>query len=190
MERTTRTLILGMILAGIFAIPLMSQTNPQYRIGEITIVGAQQFNSAMIKQTLGLNPGEVYNDSQRRNGFVNLKTLYGTRGYLNFTAVPVENIDEQKKVINLTINIDEDRQFSIGHIVFTGNTTISEDKIRRELLVKEGDVFNAQNWDFSMLRLSQIGYFDVIKSEDVSIKPSATEPTLDINVTVREKERK
>jgi hypothetical protein len=30
----------------------------------------------------------------------------------------------------------------------------------------------------------------VIKSEDVSIKPSATEPALDINVTVKEKERK
>jgi outer membrane protein insertion porin family len=102
----------------------------------------------------------------------------------------VQDVDEQKKVINLTINIDEDRQFHVGHILFSGNTTTSEEKIRRELLVKEGDVFNAQFWDMSMQRLSQIGYFEEIKREDVSIKPSATEPTLDINVTVREKERK
>ena len=36
-----------------------------------------------------------------------------------------QDIDEQKKVVNLTINIDEDRQFAIGHINFAGNTTAS-----------------------------------------------------------------
>jgi outer membrane protein insertion porin family len=140
------------------AIPLMSQANPQYRIGDITIVGARQFNPAMIELILGLTSGEVYNESQLRKGFENLKKLYGTRGYLNFTPTPVQDIDEQKKVINLTINIDEDRQFHVGHIVFTGNTTISEDMIRRELLVREGDIFNATDWDISMQRLTQIGY--------------------------------
>ena len=190
MRPIARTLILGMILTATAAVPLIPQTNPQYRVGNITIVGARQFNPAMIKLMLGLASGELYSDSQLRTGFDNLKKLYGTRGYVNFTAVPVQDIDEQSKVTNLTINIDEDRQFHVGHIVFNGNTTISDDKIRRELLVKEGDIFNAQSWDFSMLRLSQIGYFEVIKSEDVSIKPSATEPTLDINVTVKEKARK
>jgi outer membrane protein insertion porin family len=179
-----------MILAGMAATPLMSQTNEQYRIGSIKIIGSTQFSTDIVKLVLGLTSGNVFDELQLRKGFDNLKRLYGARGYVNFTAVPVPDIDEQNKAVNLTINIDEDRQFRIGHIVFTGNTTISEDKIRRELLVKEGYVFNAQFWDMSMSRLSQIGYFEEIKSGDVSIKPSATEPTLDINVTVKEKEPK
>jgi len=172
------------------ATPLISQTNEQFRIGSIKIVGATQFSADIVKLVVGLTSGNVFDESQLRKGFDNLKKLYGTRGYVNFTAVPVQDVDEQNKVINLTIHIDEDRQFHVGHIVFTGNTTISEDKIRRELLVKEGVVFNAQNWEFSMQRLSQIGYFEQIKSGDVRIIPSATEPTLDIHVTLKEKARR
>jgi hypothetical protein len=34
--------------------------------------------------------------------------LYDSRGLINFVAVPVMDTDETKKVVNLTINIEED----------------------------------------------------------------------------------
>jgi outer membrane protein insertion porin family len=168
----------------------MSQATQQYTIGNVNIVGSKQLSVNVIKSILGLVPGEAYDRIQLRNGFVNLNRIYASVGYLNLTAAPVENIDEQKKVVNLTINLDEDRQFFIGRITFIGNTTTNDDVIRRELLVKEDQVFNATAWDISLSRLNQLGYFEEINSADVSIKPSATEPTVDITVTVKEKGRK
>jgi outer membrane protein insertion porin family len=180
-----------MILVGMAAIPLMSQvTQQRYIIGDVNIIGAKQLSPDFIQSVLGLVPGQVYNDSRLRNGFDSLKRIYGRGGYLNFTAIPVQEIDEQKKLVNLTINIDEDRHFTISHINFTGNITTSNDVIRRELLVQEGQTFNASLWELSLSRLSQLGYFEGIRSEDVSIRMSATEPMLDINVTVTEKGRK
>jgi outer membrane protein insertion porin family len=180
-----------MILVAMAAIPLMSQAAPQqYLIGDVNIVGSKQLSPDFIQSVLALVPGQVYNDSRLRNGFDSLKRIYGSGGYLNFTAIPVQDIDEQKKLVNLTINIEEDRHFAIRYINFTGNTTTSNDVIRRELLVQEGQTFNASLWELSLSRLNQLGYFEEIRSEDVSIRMSATEPMLDINVTVREKGRK
>jgi outer membrane protein insertion porin family len=54
---------------------------------------------------------------------------------------------------------------------------------------KEGQVFNSSLWNLSLSRLNQLGYLDEIKYEDVEIRPSPTEPTLDINLKVIEKGR-
>ena len=177
------------LITAIIGITLIAQAPQQYRIGDIKIVGNKLLNGAVITSILGVASGEVYDEATLRNGLDNVRKLYGTRGYVNFTATPGEAFDEEKKVINLTINIDEDRQFHVGHIVFTGNTTTSGDKIRRELLVKEGQIFNVQNWELSMIRLNQLGYFEPIRGEDTEIKPSPTEPTLDITLHVKEKPR-
>ena len=88
------------------------------------------------------------------------------------------------------IKIDEDRQFIVRRVTFTGATKAREERIRRELLIKEGQVFNSILWELSLLHINQLGYFEEIKSQDVQIRPSAAEPKLDINVTVKEKKRK
>jgi beta-lactamase regulating signal transducer with metallopeptidase domain len=166
-----------------------SNPGQQYRIGGIKVTGAEAVNETQIVLALGLVPGQVYNEDRLRKGFDDLKKIYGSRGYVNFVPIPAFDFDEQQKVVNLTINIDEDRQFIVNRINFTGNTTTRDEVIRREIIVKEGQVFNSSLWDLSLSRLNQLGYLDEIKNEDVEIRPSPTEPTLDINLKVREKGR-
>ena len=67
------------------------------------------------------------------------------------------DFDEQQKVVNLTVNIDEGRQYIVNRISFTGNTTTPDEVIRREILLKEGEVFNASLLTLSLSRLSQLG---------------------------------
>ena len=172
-----------------YYITLKIEENDQYKIGEVKVSGNKELNEAIIRLILGLVPGQVMNESAIKKGFDNLKKLYGTRGYVNFTAVPLYDYDEEKKLVNLTINVDEDRQFTVNRIMFSGNTTTRDKVIRREVLVDEGQIFNSQNWDFSLLRLNQLGYFEEIKNEDAEVKPSASEPTVDINLKVKEKSR-
>jgi beta-lactamase regulating signal transducer with metallopeptidase domain len=161
----------------------------EYRIGDIKIVGAKAVDEAQIRLTLGLVPGQVYNEDQLRMGFEALKRIYGSLGYVDFTPEPRFDFDERQGLVNLTIVINEDRQFTVNRINFTGNTTTRDEFIRREILLKEGQVFNSSLWDQSLARLNQLGYFEEIKYEDVEIQPSETEPTLDINLKVKEKGR-
>jgi len=172
-----------------YYITINVEENDQYRVGDVKVTGNKQFNEAAIKFILGLIPGEVFNETRLRNSFDNLKKLYGARGYINFTAVPIQDFDEAKKVVNLNINVEEDRQFYVNRIAFSGNTTTRDKVIRREVMVAEGQIFNSSYWDMSLQRLNQLGYFEEIKPEDAEVKPSPTEPQVDINLKVKEKGR-
>src|SRR5215813_729694 len=172
-----------------YYITINIEENDQYRVGDVKVTGNKLFPEVLIRAVLGLTPGEVFNEERLRKSFDNLKKLYGQRGYINFTAVPLQDFDETKKVVNLTINVDEDRQFYVNRIAFAGNTTTRDKVIRREVMVEEGQVFNSAAWDMSLQRLNQLGYFEEIKPEDAEVKPSPTEPQVDINLKVKEKGR-
>jgi outer membrane protein insertion porin family len=172
-----------------YYITIKVEENDQYRIGDVKVTGNKEFNEAIIRLILGLIPGNIYNQTALQKGFDNLKKLYGQRGYVNFTAVPLQDPDEEKKLVNLTINVEEDRQFTVNRISFSGNTTTRDKVIRREVVLDEGQIFNSNLWDISLLRLNQLGYFEEIKNEDAEIKTSQTQPTVDINLKVKEKSR-
>src|SRR6185436_14172569 len=104
------------------------------------------------------------------------------------------------KTIDLTINVDTGKQYSIRRISFYGNTTTRDKVIRRELSLQEGDVFDSRRLRTDLLRINQLGFFDEIKEEDAHVDPndpvsslvekSATDEktgTLDINIKVAEK---
>jgi outer membrane protein insertion porin family len=155
----------------------------------VRINGTKVLHADLIRSLLGLVSGRVYNESALRQGFQNLKQLYGNLGYVNFLPEPVVDFDEQQRVVNLTVNIDEGAQFTVNRISLTGNTTIPDEVIRREILLKEGEVFNASLLYLSLSRLSQLGFFEQIGIEDAWIQPSASEPKLDVNLRVKEKAR-
>ena len=74
------------------------------------------------------------------------------------------------KIVNLTLQFDQQKQFFVRRIEFSGNTTTRDKVIRRELLLDEGQVFNNRYWELSILRLNQLGYFDTIKPENAELK--------------------
>jgi len=169
--------------------PWLSRVMGEYRVGQIRVAGAKTLQNDVIQSLIGLVSGDVYDESRLRQGFQDLMKLYGSLGYVNFLPEPVLDFDDQKKVVNLNINIDEGSQYTVNRISLTGNTTISGDVIRREILVKEGQVFNVALLDASLLRLNQLGLFDEIKFEDFRIRPLPNESRLDIDLRVKEKER-
>jgi len=117
-----------------------------------------------------------------------LKMMYGDRGYINFTPIPQQNFNEEKKLINLTVNIDEDHKFYVNRISFSGNTTTRDKVIRRELLIEEGDVFSSALWDKSLLKLNQLGYFEELRNLDAEMKLNPADNSVDINLKVKEKD--
>src|SRR5262249_25641915 len=100
----------------------------------------------------------------------------------NFDIIP----DTDK--IDLTLTADEGKQFFIRRIDFSGNTTTRDKVIRREILLDEGDMFNTKLWDYSILRLNQLGYFEMLKKEDAAdIKRNPGSNTVDITLKVKER---
>jgi outer membrane protein assembly factor BamA len=98
----------GRTLENRYSITIRIEENDQYRIGDVKVTGNKQFTTDEIRRVLGLVPGQVYNETMLRKNFDKLKKMYDSRGFLNFAPVPAIAPDENKKVVNLAINIQEE----------------------------------------------------------------------------------
>jgi beta-lactamase regulating signal transducer with metallopeptidase domain len=162
----------------------------EYRISGISVTGVKspQLNES-IRSLLGMGVGDICDESRLRKAFEDMKRLYGSLGYANLVPEPTFDFDEDRKVVVLTININEGPQFTVNRIRFTGNASTRDDVIRREVLLKEGEVFNSSLLDDTRVRLNQMGIFEEIKPEDARIDLLPNEPKLDIDIRVKEKGR-
>jgi outer membrane protein insertion porin family len=161
----------------------------RYRLGGITFSGNKAFtNTKALRAQFALKDGDYFNASLFGKGLTALQKAYGGQGYINMVAVPTPRVDEAKKLVYLDIDIDEGKQYYISRIEFTGNTITRDKVIRREILVEEGQVYNSQLVDLSLLRLNQLNYFDTLKSDqDVETRQNADAGTVDLLLKLHEK---
>jgi len=161
----------------------------QYHLGKFVIRGSKLFKEEVVTRMFPLKSGDVFNLSKVRKSIENYTKLYGSFGYINFTAQPDIEPDRKKQVINLALDFEEEKQYTVHRIEFTGNTKTRDKVIRRELLTDEGAVFSTTFWDYSVLKINQLGFFDPIKKEDYEIRQNNKDNTVDIEVKLKEKGR-
>jgi len=161
----------------------------RYRLGTITFTGNKAVtNVKALRASFILQDGDWFNATLIGKGLEQLKKSYGQLGYINFGAIPKPVYDEQKKTVSLEIDIDEGKPFYVSRIEFEGNTITRDRVIRRELLLDEGQVYNSQLWEYSLLRLNQLEYFEPLKVEqDSEAHQNADAGTVDLLLKVREK---
>jgi len=161
----------------------------RYRLKEITFTGNKAVTSTKALRSLfKIKDGDIFDTEAIRKGLEALRKAYAALGYINFTPVPNTEADDEKRLITLRIDLDEGKQFYVRRIEFQGNTTTRDKVIRRELSLEEGQVYNGNLWELSLLRLNQLQYFDQLKPEqDSEIKQNPQDGTVDITLKVKEK---
>ncbi len=161
----------------------------RYRLGTITFTGNKAVkNVKALRATFAVKDGDWFNATMIQKGLENLKKAYGQLGYINFGAIPTSHYDEQKKTVSLVIDIDEGKPFYVSRIEFQGNTITRDRVIRRELMLQEGQVYNSQLWEYSLLRLNQLEYFEPLKvDQDSEAHQDAEAGTVDLLLKVKEK---
>jgi len=163
----------------------------RYKLASITFKNNKAItNTRALRALFPIKDGDIFSREKIGKGLENLRKAYGEFGYINFTSVPDTKFDDEKKLINLEIDVDEGKQFYVRRIEFQGNTTTRDKVIRREIALEEGQVYNSRLWEFSLLRLNQLGYFEQLKPDDSNTtdkKLDEKEGTVDLTLKVHEK---
>jgi outer membrane protein insertion porin family len=161
----------------------------RYRLSGITFTGNKAVtNVRALRGQFAIKDGEYFNATVLGKGLENLKKAYGQLGYINFGAIPKATFDDAKKTVAFTVDIDEGKPFYVSRIEITGNTLTRDRVIRRELLLEEGHVYNSQLWEYSLLRLNQLDYFDPLKvDQDSEAHQDSENGTVDLLLKVKEK---
>ncbi|GAA3751563.1 outer membrane protein assembly factor BamA [Terriglobus aquaticus] len=162
----------------------------RYKLGGINFTGYDKtrFQAAALRAQFANKDGEWFNASQFGKGLEALRKAFGSDGWINMVPTPVPRFDEAKKLIYLDIDIDQGKQFFVSRIEFTGNTITRDRVIRRELLLEEGQKYNNQLWELSILRLNQLNYFETLKADqDSETRTNTDEGTVDLLLKLKEK---
>jgi len=167
-----------------------------YRVGELKVEGNSIFSEQQILGYVGLRKGEIANGKRLQDAlYEDLNKVYGSQGFVNYEAEPeTETRDNPSNpnegIVDITIRIDEGKQFTLRRLEFTGNTFTRDKVMRREFLLNEGDIYNQQLVDVSVARLNQTQYFDPVdKDQDIERRTDEEKGDVDLVVKVKEKGR-
>jgi outer membrane protein insertion porin family len=161
----------------------------QYRVGEISFKGMTVFKEEYIRPLFKMQPGDVYKESRFQKTYDKLRDAYGTQGYFQWTVGTQRKPDPARKVVDVTVNMDEDKRYYVGKINFTGNDSTRDKVIRREVYMNEGDVFNTEALKLSIRRINQLGYFKPMEGPPHIAPSEAGEDKLDVTFKVEEQNR-
>ena len=198
----------GVPLLGTLPLPLISSKDDTlkiivpvtegklFRVGELKVEGNSIFSEQQILGYIGLQKGEIANGKRLQEGvYEDLKKVYGSQGFVLYNAEfnpefkdNPANITEG--IVDIKITIDEGKQFRLRRLEFAGNTFTRDKVLRREFLINEGDIYNQQSLEVSILRLNQTGYFDPLdKDKDAEIRTNEEQGDVDLIISVKEKGR-
>jgi outer membrane protein insertion porin family len=162
---------------------------PQYRVGEIKFEGLTVFKEDFARTLFKLKPGDVYNEGRLKKGFDKLRDLYGAVGYFQWTGGPRKKPDPERKIVDVTLAMEEDKRYYVGKILFTGNDSTRDKVIRREIYMNEGDVFNTEALKQSIKRVNQLGYFKPMEGAPKLEPSEKAEDKIDVTFQVEEQNR-
>ncbi len=161
----------------------------QYKMGALKFEGLTVLKEEFVRSFFKMQEGDVYNDSRFKKAYEKLRDVYGSLGYFQWTGGTERKPDAERRVVDVTVKMEEDKQYFLGKINFTGNDSTRDKVIRREIYMNEGDVFNTEALKLSIKRVNQLGYFKQMESAP-DIQPSQdADNKVDVSFKVEEQNR-
>ena len=122
------------------------------KIRQINIVGNEKFKDEEIIDGFELQtPGwlswykqnDRYSRESLQGDLEKLNSFYMDRGYANFQMESTQvAIAPEKEDIFITVNVQEGEVFKLSEVKLAGTFVVPEAELRRQLLVKPGEIFN------------------------------------------------
>ena len=120
---------------------------PQYRLGGLNFAGFHAFSRSQLRTLFAIEKGDIFSRIIVEEGLDKLRHLYGSQGYVNFTALPDTQFDQNSALANLTIDIDEGQQFRLRYINVVGINPETKARVLNDMDLAPGQVFDSEAWD-------------------------------------------
>lgn len=145
------------------------------KVSKITITGNKAIKTNELKKVLAtkpawlFNPG-IYKEEVLQEDIEKIRALYDDIGYLDVEAAPDLNYSENGTLLDITININEGKQYTVGDITVAGNLVLPEKDVKSKIEMKPGKPFSARALRMDVVNIKQyyyqFGYMNVVVDVD------------------------
>jgi outer membrane protein insertion porin family len=141
----------------------------RYRLGEVTINSRLSgIKTDTLQPFVKTKTGEWYNADQVETSVLDLTDALANQQFAFAEVRPEVALDRDKRLVNLTYNINESPRVFVERIDIISNTRTLDKVVRREMLLVEGDPFNRTKLKRSEQKLKDLGFFRNVEVKTVS----------------------
>ena len=140
---------------------------PQYKFGKVSVeTTLSELDPKLLQTAVNVKAGETYNSERVDAVGDSITFLAGTLGYAFVDVKPRMHRDAAKKIIDVTLQVNEGPRVYVERVNIRGNTRTLDRVIRREIRIAEGDPYNRILVDRSKSRLRGLGFFKDVEIKD------------------------
>jgi outer membrane protein insertion porin family len=165
-------------------ITISVEEGDQFRIGTIEVKGDLIQPREQLLERIRSKGGEHFSRTKLTQDRQALEDVYKDKGFAFVNVSPLHTADPEKKLINFVFEIEQGKEVYIDRIAVRGNTKTRDKVIRREVHIREGELYNQSQIDRSKREVNQLGYFDRV---DLSTE-NRGDDRMDVNVEVTERQ--
>jgi outer membrane protein insertion porin family len=129
-----------------------------------------------------LEPGRPYGRAELDKTLEGIYSVLGDQGYVFAEVEPSEAI--QGDSLDLTFKVRPQQPVNVGRVIIEGNEVTFEKVIRREVLIRPGDILRRSLVERSHRDIFNLGYF-----EDVEVASKVANEQGDIDLIFKVKEK-
>jgi outer membrane protein insertion porin family len=166
------------------AVRIHIQEGDQFQISSVTLKGNATITDSELLKEIMLKREDVFSREVLRQDVARIMDRYDSIARPFANVVPLFNIDQEKKTVALSFEIQEGGEVRIGRIDITGNNKSRDKVIRREMRLDEGDLYSKKALKRSYERINNLNFFE---SVDLAPERRLQEPIMDLNIRVKEK---
>ena len=156
---------------------------PLYYFGHLLIKGNVLFTKEELYANVQRKLGHPFSEIVHQQDIERITLMYHQRGYIFARVTPVDTIDEQRRIIHHVLDIYEGDKAHIEGIYIEGNEKTKDFVIRREIQIREGEIFDRDKVQRSVERLRNTQYFSSVVPEP---RPGSVEGLMNLIFRVKE----
>ena len=113
----------------------------QYRLSGVTWSGVEAFPQSQVASLMPVRPGYVLERAKIAEAMESARRLYATHGYINYTAMPQMQMDDQHGTVALEIHVNEGGVFTFEKFEVVGIKASTRDRLLEAWPLRPGDVY-------------------------------------------------
>jgi outer membrane protein insertion porin family len=157
----------------------------QFDVGDIDFAGDLLYSRDELSATIEINKRQIFSYDVLQKDLSELQAKYGDLGYAFANVIPRTRINEKDRKVDVTFEFDKGNKVYFGQINVVGNSKTRDKVVRRELKVREGELYNETRRRQSLENIQRLGFFDEVNFKTST--PPEKPDQLNIDIVVKER---
>lgn len=168
-----------------FFITFTVDEGKRYTFGKIDLdIRLQKLEQADVQESLSIENGDWYDAELVEKTIDAMVNNISSLGFAFVDIRPRINRNREERTVDVTFEINEGARVFVDRIDIEGNVRTSDEVLRREFRLVEGDAFNPSKLRRSKKRLQDLDFFEKVEVEQI---PGADPDKTTVKVDVEEK---